>query len=527
MPGSGDIIAITEEVLHRSYKDAAEFMDRVIANATKDHKRLFYGMIPRGAYPLGQGLVRKKNRFYGPVGDQAGLTSFNTITVGNEADGDTPAFDSCLQDAQLVDWGTETIQYTGYGTARRTKDFCINDVKWTWEFKQQLKLIYGSLADVTVSVWETWGREIYLKFCADAGRLVVLAGGAPDGTPFSVTYDPFTTTEITIPAGDISRLEWNFMDWWHQALSFDVGMKGAVGSDADMPVYGLCVHPKDFKDMIMRDAELREDYRFAKPTVLIDQYGKVDRFQGFGLTHDMCAPRFTIKDYDGTNYVLERVLPWNTEDTTVGIKPTLNTNYLNAEFAIGIVYIKDVVRSLVPPAGPAAPAPGFHFGASPALNGAWEFLNYKTDNNPLGEKGRFFGRFQMFPDPGANDVYPVAFLYRRCINLPVAVCSTCGDDAAAPTAWVTISAATAVPRTADGETAVSYTQMTVTLSQCVGCEVPCEVSLDYNGVGGAEATTAFLTGGPNAPEYTLTFQNPGEWIAAGAIVAGTTTIQCV
>jgi len=526
MPGSGDTIPLTQEVIHRRLKNALEFMDSKFADHTKGIRKMWFNLIPKGAYPLGEGLTRKRNRFFGPIGDQGGQTDWRQVAVGRDASESQEAYDACRYDAKLVDWGVQTIDFTIYETARRTKDFCINDLKWNWQFRQQLGLIYNSLNNVTVSVWEHWGREQYLRMCASAGRLVVLAGGAGDSTPFSVTYDPFSTTEITIPHGDVSMLSWDFMDWWHQALSMDVGMKGSVGSDGDMPTYGLCVHPKDFKDMIMKDSELREDFRFSKGEVLIEHYGKVKTYQGYSLMNDMMAPRFKIKDDDGTSFVLERVLPWTEVATTIGVKPELNPDYLNAEFAIGTIYLRDVFSSKIPPAGPATPAKGFQFGAVPGLNGEWMWLNYKTDNNPLGEKGRFFGRFQSAADPGENDLYPVSFLYRRCVTNTVKVCSTCGDAAAAVGSWVSITAATAVPRTAENETDELYTQVQITLASCLGCEIPTQINVDYDGDGTGDVT-AYLTESDAAPTYMITFEDPGKYVDTGKIVANTSKVQCV
>jgi hypothetical protein len=359
---------------------------------------------------------------------------------------------------------------------------------------------------------------------SQADRFFVMGNGSPDGIPLSVAYNPFQTTQLVIPASAVSTLNWDWMQWWHQTLSLDA-MKGKVGSDGDMPLFGAMIHPLDFKGMIMRDPELREDYRYADPSVLIDNYGKVRRFQGYALMNHVLPPRYKIIDWDDTadTITLERVLPYTETAVTIGVRPTLNPEYINAEFAVGMVFVKDVFRLLVP-STIANPAPGFSFGAVPSLNGELKWLNIlDRANNPLGEKGFFFGRYQAFVEPGTQDEYPIAFVYRRCVNIEAKPCGICGDAAAEADAWVLITAAEADPL--DGETDVLHTRVLITLESCAGCEPPAAISVSYAGDGTADIN-AFLVSAGEAPKYQIIFDDPDDYVAAGTIVAGTSKISC-
>ena len=509
--------------LNQAFIDATEFLDQVILDRSQRQRRLYIDMIPRGVYPLGEGLVRTAHRFWGAIGDQAALTTWRNIQTSRPASGQDPGYDSCRYESDMIDYAFETVQYTGYETTRRTRDVCLNDIKWRWQFQQQLRLIFGGLADVTLSIWENFGREMYLKYCADEGSIYILAQGSPDSLPLSTTYDPFTSDEITIQRDiDISALDWSFMEWWHQYLALQAPM-AAVGNEDGMPLYGLVVHPWDFDQMIREDDDLREDFRFAKPNVLIENYGTTKAWRGFSIINDMLAPRFKVKTVAANTVTLERVLPYQEEATTVGNKTVVDPDYVNAEYAMGVIFLKNVYETLIPPSGPAAPGGGTSFGVQPSLNGEFRWLNILDRcENPLGEKGYYFARFQGFSRPMEHSKDAIAFLYKRCPQTRPRLCEPCAETAGAGVP-VTITAATEI--IGEGEAANAVTQVEVTLAECLPCEALSELSIDYGG-GAVEDVRCVMVDDSAAPTYVIAFTTAGDWVAAGTIVAGTSQIFC-
>ena len=509
--------------LNQAFLDALEFMDRVIKDRSHRKKRLYFDLIPRGAYPLGEGLVRKMHKFHGSVNDQAALEQWRSIQISRAASGDDPGYDSCRYESDMIDYAFETIQYTGYETTKRSKDICLNDIKWKWEFKQQLKLIFGFLADVTLQIWENYGREMYLKMCADQSQIFVCVRGAPNTSPLTTDYNPFTSDEMTITRDvDIAQLDWSYLDWWYEYMNIQAP-QAALGNDGGMPSYGLVIHAKDFDDMIRGDADIREDFRYAKSMVLIDQYGKVKSYKGYAIIHDEMAPRFRSKSgsMTATTITLQRVLPFASESTTIGSKYKINPDYLNAEYAIGVIFIKDVFEIMVPPSGPTSPGGGTQFGAVPSLNGEFHWLNIiDRCENPLGEKGYYFSRFQAFAKPGDHHDNAVAFIYKRCPQVNVRKCDPCdttSDD------WTVANAA--VPILEEGETATSHTKVKLTLASCLDCEAPSELYVDYDGTGGSDITGVVIDDS-EAPIYKVQFATAADYVDAATIVAGTTTVKC-
>ena len=134
---------ISEEVLkyESAFIDALENVDAVIKNASLEQPRLFVNRIPRGTAPLGQGLERSYWQFHSGALDQAGLLDWRQVAKGHPATETTPGLDTCNDyPATLVSAGFEKKSYYAYETFRRTEDICLNNMKWNWEFEQQLEL---------------------------------------------------------------------------------------------------------------------------------------------------------------------------------------------------------------------------------------------------------------------------------------------------------------------------------------------------------------------------------------------------
>jgi hypothetical protein len=506
---------VEREVYNQAYIDALEFYEPVILNKSVEQPRVFVNMIPRTAYTLGSGLVRRQDMFYGDIGPQGGLVGWSNIQKSRPAVGEDPGYNSCKQyDAELVEHGFEERYFTGYQRNRRTYDLCINDMKWTARFMEQIGLVYGNLADVTLAEWDNLAREAYIK---DARKLV-MAGGTFDGTTF--TYDPFTSTRITMPNGiQVSALQWDFMRQCHVWLSLQA-RPSATGMFSGQPAWTMVIDPTDFDDMLHADPVLMTSYNYYRPQVLLDNYGTVDYFKGFTLNYDMNMPRFTTVDRTSTTTVIERVPQRIYQDAKVGYKHTVNSAYMNAEYGLGIIYLKDTIELQVPPAGPASPGGGTKFGVIPNLMGQFSWLNIITPKeNPFGEIGHYFARMQSFIRPLRWSQESIVFLYKRRIKNPIILTSPGGTPG---TGAITGVSSEAVVNLTAGETAELYSRVKVVLANELPCEAPALVTVGYTD-NGAQTVTATIGPDANAPTYTLVFETPGAW----ATLLGTSfTVTC-
>ena len=244
-------------------------------------------------------------------------------------------------------------------------------------------------------------------------------------------------------------------------------------------------------------------------------------YKGWAIIPDMLAPRFKVKTVGASTLVLERVSPFTTQAVTTGNRQVVNPDYLNAQYALGVIFLDKVFQVRTPPAGPVSPGGGTNFGAQPNLMGEATFLNIQDrETNLLKEIGFYFMRYEAFDEPLEYSNEATAFLYKRCPQVEISLCEPCdgGTDGAK-----TITAASRV--VIDGESASSYTQVEVTLSACLDCEAPASVGIDYSG-GSTADVTGVIVSDANAPTYIIGFADAADYVDAAAIVANTSTIDC-
>lgn len=506
-------ISLCVEEINRAFMDATEFIAPVIEDATKKYKNPFRNLIPVGAFPLGEGLVQETRRYHGSMGDQSGLLTWREVQKGRAPGtlgADDPGFDPCKYDVYKIKYGFSVRDFRMFETARATEDICINDIKWNWQFEQQLALIFGQLTDVTLNVHENFNQEMYLRFC----RKVVWTDTA-DGVEFD--YDPFASKEVRLPAGtSVSTLSSKHFRYWYEMMMLDVE-SDALGQDGDMPVFPFIVHPLDFDDMLNNDATIREDFRYANPTALVANYGNIKQWRGTGFMTHKLPPRFRLNRVENGESIYERVDPFVEEAAgSMGVQMSLNPEYIKAEYAIGMYMIDRVFEKLVPPAGPASPGGGTSFGDTPNLAGEWQWQVFKDPcNNPLGEKGRYFSRFQNAAKPLRNYDKPVAVFYKRCPQVCLKVCEPCVDAAAGLRAVVPDSV-----QAVDPEGTGSYTRVVLTLNAPLqGRSANDAVTVTFVG---SDTATAYISKDANAPTYELTFTSKADWVAHDGGIASVT-----
>ena len=494
----------------------------VIDNRSKMRQKSFWrDLFPRGEFPYGQGLVERVNVFEGMTPDQAGLTQWKRIVAETVVDGNgNITADPCdYSRTNVLNYGFTTKQFTGNERMTRTRWICLNEIKWKWQFQEQLRLIFEGLADYSISVWEVQARETYLAMA----KKYVLTND-PFAVPF--TYDPFTATSITIPSGIApQQLTPEFLRYVQQYYALQAE-KAALGNNSGIPTFGLVMHPADFDQMIHRDQNLHNEYLWAQPELLIDGYGKVKAFKDWGLMFDMLAPRLAITASAAGTTTFSRVLPYKNLPTTVGELVQADPEYIRAEYTIIMVMLKQVFEVLVPPFNPPNPGGGTQFVGKPSYNGEFHWLNIISCNeNPLGEKGYYFARYQAFVRPGPYSVDMAAWLVKRCPQIPMLTCATdavIGNTGAVTTsgsaAAQTITAATAI----DPAGSNSYNQVIVTLAAQIACGSTKAVTIVTLGTGAT--ITALISDDVQGQSgtYRITFASNAAWVtASGGLVGGT------
>lgn len=486
----------------------AEHWDEFIMARTMKNPNIWHDRIPRGSYQLFNGLTQQSNIFRGGLPVQAGLSTWKPIGNSRKPAEGEIGFDNCNPGTpHTYSYAWETVQFSGYQDEWQSEPVCINDLKFVDYAKDQLALIVRTGVDYGISILENWNREMYVYQAMLSNRGMVMANGSLEfesNANYRFTYDPFATVADVDGASvpyikfksdiEISTLNWEFLDYLRTSLAERAG-EAAIGNEAGMPIFGLMLDMSDFERYIKSDPELREDWRQAQPTKLIEGYNMgVKVYRGFALMHDARQMRFRIKGVDTEgNVVATRVKPLKAgRAVTIGNVPEPNPEYYRAEIGIGVIFMNDVLQNLFVPSIDNLGS-GMTFGPAPGLTGDWKWINIPDPvSNVLGESGYFYGRFQLFPKPLLFSFECTVFAYRRCTQANRTVCKveTRDDVGVGPVAVKTAAVA--------GDFDGTNNRITVELVSLLGAGVDSTVTIKK---AGGDSFTGYVLSDALAPKY--------------------------
>lgn len=499
---------------NQEFLDAEAKIDQAIQIRQGMKVSTWRTMVKRGTFALGEGLEKSAYRFHPGQGQQRGLQLWHPIQISRKASEGDAGFDATKLNPHTVTYGFDKRSYSGLGIEYNTPNISIKDLRFMWQIRQQLGAVYGFLGDFTNDMWENYNREQYASMCNDAGKCFVIADGHPGNLTFA--YDPVSADSdgdniLTIAGGkdrQIGVLDWKPLKWWSRYLQMQVPTAG-IGAANGRPVFGWVGDLEDFETMIEEDATLREDWRHHSPSMLIENYGTVTNYKGYTLMHDMLSPRFAIKKIDGTDVVLKRIDPKSSSAATlIGSRTDVNEDYLNAEFGVFFIYMKDVFMNEIPAPGPSSPGGGTSFGASPGLNGQWKWLNIQdAKDNPLNQIGFWFMQAESFAKPLVNVEEPIMVLYRRFAHFDASDTELGGSAAAVEQALSEDAISGDVDSTND--------TMEVDLAGYITAEAGDPITLVADD---ASALDGIVADSSNAPVYLLALASTptfGDYTAAG------------
>ena len=499
-----------------------EHFDPFILNWQLKHPSMFRDRIPMGKYPAFSGASQESYIFRGSnSADQAGLADWRDVTPSAKANGANPANDRCTYLPKTYDWSWDKIGYSGKRREWKSPVFCVMDLYTQDAAKEQLSMIITAGAEVVDQTREVYNREMYMDLAAKAGKFVVLAEGMGLSyldTPMTrVSYNPAAVdadrdTYIEFDAslfGRISTLNWSPFNLI-RAYMADAAPDAAQGMDSGMPVFTLLIDLLDFEEMIFNDPKVREDMRYADAKQLISGYNMGFKvYRGMGIVHDVRQAR-----YDGGKIGVglnegplkgqpvvrcKRIKPRRaTRPGVVGLIPETNPDYITAPYGTAVLFLNNVAQVLVP--DPISNlGSGLTFGPAPGFNGQWQWINNKGPDNPIGEVGYFFSRFEYHLRAMRYAEHAMVIVYKRCQQV---IATACPIDAAANARnSATLSAA---PVAADFSADAGTVELKLTNLLTAGVGKKVAIKKDD----GAEFQ-AFIMDASAAPVYTF------GWVANG------------
>jgi len=489
-------LAPSVEQLNNAFIDSQQYMNPVISDRSKKYLNLYRNRVPRGTFEYGRGYVMQAHTFYGGTAVQDSGASWSEVTQSrppNPATGD-PGHDACTYDSEVVGYGFLTRTHRLFQATRRTLDVCLTDILFKWQYENQMKLTYQMLSNVTLGEWEQILRECYIYLSNKYVALHDTGGMGVANFTLTAHSNGITGSTIAVPGAGfdtIGVLTQGLLDRFYNYLSRQAG-EAAIKSMNGMPNFGLVTSRETSEEIIRDDATIRTDFREARPQVLIDGVGDAFSYRGYVHIHDPHAPRFKVSD-DGT--VLERIHPYASTAATIGEQVNVDTEYVNAPFELSVIWLESVYTALVPPANPSTLA-GRDF--DPVDNwGEFFWLNIRDrENNLLREKGFFFSRMRMSPEPGAHYQDAIVILHRRKQDIPLQYTTPVTDGAAGP---IVISSAAQHDLT---DVAADCTLYDITCASNINKAVGQLITVLFTGT---LTKTAIIVNEGNAPIYTIAF----------------------
>ena len=222
-------------------------------------------LVQRGVFPDGMGHTISVLTYERSAPTQAEPT-WMALTVN---DGDLAEGGLCLPPATQVTVASTTRNYNLARRVLHGPDFCVENIRFSFQLRDQLESVVQILAEYAMIEWEIRDRHEYL-------RLV----------KWKVTVDAFltTSTSTTAPyfaACPTSILTQGVLNRWRVRLLRDGAVMSALGMANGAPILTLITSAETSEDIIFRNADIRDDLRWGKPNELLAPFGVDRSYRGF------------------------------------------------------------------------------------------------------------------------------------------------------------------------------------------------------------------------------------------------------
>lgn len=482
---------------------------------------------PMETFPLFSGDFQQFGIWRQGMSHVMDLGDFKAVTKSRAPSGDDPGISACDDyTPKILNTGGQEIWRNEISRAEfASPAICVNDLRTQTEAQMQIGLRVNFFMTQIKEYGVAYRREQYIRGIVRANHGFLMNGSTFD-TSLTTTdnhwyYDPeVIDADLGVPclyfkAGDeVGALNIDVLIDTNQWLSAQAP-SGATGSVDGMPSFTWYGDARDLEKMIRGDANFREDYRYADPTMLTTaSYRKFRTYRGVTIAHDLSQMRFTeVGVVDGTtvsdgrgstlgagNWVkCARVNPERQSDR-IGLDGfaivEANPKYFQAELRLLPAILNNTLSIQV--GTKLENVAGMAFGPQPGYNGDVKFLVYpENEKNPFGEKGAFYSRYELGIKPMKNYLNMVGYLYRSCQQNVISACPTDG------TAVVATALADAVVA---ADVDITNKTCTVTLATAIKATIGTQVDVvDKDST--ADGVDVFVLDATMAPTYVLGFSS--------------------
>lgn len=359
-------------------------------------------LVRRGEFPAGMGTQISVLTYERSAPTDA-EPAWSTVTVVDGAEGG-----SCLPAATKVNIASTLRNYDLKRRVLEGPDFCVTDIRFAFQLRDQLEAIIDILGQYTLLEWEIRDRHEYLRLVK--WKVTVIAPNLAEST---ATTAPYFTGGCPN-----SQLTQGVLDRWYMRLLRDGAQSSALGVEDARPVLTAILSAETSNDLIFRNAEIRQDYRWAQPNKLLAPMGVNRSYKGWYHVIDTYPIRGSCAGGTFTEQAA-----FETQAATKGNKAEVRSAWSASPFEISFGFDPMVFAQLIPK--PITnPATNFRFDPQNYM-GDWQLKNILDRVcNPDGTIVYHRGTLAA----GSKPIHPergVAFLHLRCdpsLNL-VTTCS--------------------------------------------------------------------------------------------------------
>jgi hypothetical protein len=353
---------------------------------------LWLKMIQQEAWPDGMGEEIRVLTFERTLADN---TDTWADLTANDGDGNT-----CAPEAAKIGFAQRFRTFNLKQKAVESPPICVNDIRFGFQMKEQLRNMYEMLTQNVSYIWKRRYRDEYVRLSEH--KIVAKLDG-------STLYEGSSSFPVQTP---VSALTQGILNWTRMRLLRDGAGAAAAGRENGAPVFTVVTSAETSENIIRQNSD---DFRYTTARVndLYTPLGVERSYRGFYHVIDDFPRRFKIVSgawVEVKPYVLA---------STVGIDPVakgahyvINPEYDTAPIEESIIFVKDVMRSLVPS---VITKPGGNVEIDPQnYRGDFKFLNIRhRTENPDGSWGFFRGLMQS----GSKPIHPewgFAIRHLRC-----------------------------------------------------------------------------------------------------------------
>jgi hypothetical protein len=271
---------------------------------------------------------------------------------------------ACAPNEIPVAWGSTRKTYNRERKSYTTNVLCFDQIDSRAKAKEQMAQIIRGIKEITKMVQSDYLRRQSLQ----RADKIYIAGS--DMNEVTITDSTFSGAATTIDLGSAanlptSQLTIQYLQRFYEPLQFEGYFKSKMVPNG---MFKLITDPITSQQLVQANPELRAGFKFTdfQKGGELFKYGMSSAIGNFGISFDGFPMRF----YHIGNGVLRRVFPYTNVAATIGIKPQVAQEYINAPIQYSPIWHPEAMRRLVPKLESVHPEMPF---LTRDLAGKWNF----------------------------------------------------------------------------------------------------------------------------------------------------------